>query len=54
MTEPTLAALRCSRCDRPIDRCEFCDASDCRTPICYGCVRVALGETVPQPHTHGG
>jgi hypothetical protein len=34
MTERALAVQPCSRCDRPIDRCEFCDAADCRTPIC--------------------
>jgi hypothetical protein len=54
MTERTPVVERCSRCHRPIDCCEFCDATDCRTPICYRCLGVALGQTVPQPHTHGG
>jgi hypothetical protein len=54
MTEGALAVRPCSRCGRPIDCCEFCDAADCRTPICYGCVQVALGQAIPQLHAHGG
>jgi hypothetical protein len=54
MTEGALAAQPCSRCDRRIDCCEFCDTTVCRTPICYGCLQVAVGHAVPQPHAHGG
>jgi hypothetical protein len=54
MTEQTLVVQRCSRCHRPIDCCEFCDAPDCRTLICYRCLGVALGQAIPQPHAHGG
>ena len=54
MTEGPLAVRPCWRCARPIDRCEFCDAADCPTPICYRCVQVALGQAIPQPHAHGG
>src|SRR6266511_1743320 len=46
--------VACSRCARPIDRCEFCEATDCRTPVCYGCLQVALVQALPQPHPHGG
>jgi hypothetical protein len=34
------AARPCSGCGRPIEGCELCDAPDCRTPICYGCMQV--------------
>jgi len=54
MTEEALAARPCSRCDRPIDGCELCEDPGCRVPICYRCLQVALGQAVPQPHTHGG
>jgi hypothetical protein len=54
MSEAPLTVRSCSRCGKPVDCCEFCDATDCRTPISYGCVRVALGQTLPQPHAHGG
>jgi hypothetical protein len=54
MTEPTPAGRRCFRCGRPIERCEFCEATGCRTPICHGCLQVALGQALPQPHPHGG
>ena len=54
MTEGQPAVRACSRCNRPIDCCEFCDATKCRAPICYGCVQVALGQAILQPHAHGG
>jgi hypothetical protein len=44
----------CSRCDGPIECCEFCEATDCRTPICHRCLRLAVGQAVVQPHAHGG
>ena len=50
--EPT--ALWCSECDEPIVECEFCDEPDCPRAICYGCITRALGETMAQPHAHGG
>jgi hypothetical protein len=54
MSQAPLAMRPCSRCGKPIDCCEFCDGTDCRTPICHGCVQVALGQALPQPHPHGG
>ena len=50
--EPT--ALQCSECDEPIAECELCDERDCARAICYGCITVALSQTMAQPHTHGG
>ena len=46
--------LRCHDCGGVLACCEFCDSEECQKPICYGCVIVALGESVPQPHSHGG
>ena len=46
--------LRCSNCGDEIHWCEFCDDPDCPIALCYGCVHLALGEMVPQPHVHGG
>lgn len=45
---------RCGHCGGVIVCCEFCDGEECPKGVCYGCVIVALGEAVPQPHTHGG
>jgi hypothetical protein len=46
--------LRCSRCGTRIEECAFCDEPDCRAAICYGCLNVALGQEMQQPHAHGG
>lgn len=54
LTEETLTVQACSTCGEPIDCCELCEAADCRTPICHGCLQVALGQAIPQPHAHGG
>ena len=57
-TRPGIAketpALRCSTCEESIAECELCDERDCRRAICYGCITVALGEAMAQPHAHGG
>ncbi|HYV01254.1 MAG TPA: hypothetical protein VEM93_02790 [Actinomycetota bacterium] len=48
------ARLMCSRCDRDIDSCEFCDEPECPSAICGRCVDLALGQAIAQPHGHGG
>ena len=40
---------RCSACGDAIDLCEFCEEEDCPVPVCYECLIVALGESVPHP-----
>jgi hypothetical protein len=53
--EPEVSTeLTCSQCTCGIDCCAFCDESGCAVAICYGCLIVELGETVAQPHEHGG
>ena len=54
MSHDVSAALHCSRCGTRITECAFCDESDCREAICYGCLNVALGQEMQQPHAHGG
>jgi len=44
----------CLECGDEIDVCECCEEPDCPKAICYGCLALALGQTAPQPHTHGG
>ncbi len=44
----------CERCGAVVERCAFCDQGQCRDPLCYRCVRIALGLEIPQPHGHGG
>jgi hypothetical protein len=53
-TAEEATALRCSECDEPIAECELCDKPDCPRAICYGCITLALSQTMAQPHTHGG
>ena len=53
-TSKAPTALRCAQCDEPIAECELCDGQDCFRAICYGCITLALGETIAQPHGHGG
>lgn len=44
----------CRGCGREIEWCSFCDRPDCDAAICFPCVSVELGESVAQPHEHGG
>jgi len=46
--------LTCSQCHCGIDYCAFCEEARCAVALCYGCMIEALGETMPQPHGHGG
>jgi hypothetical protein len=47
-------AMACATCESSIDRCEFCERSVCRSPICYHCLAEALGQAMAHPHAHGG
>jgi hypothetical protein len=53
-TGETRVAILCTHCGRDIDYCSFCDEEDCPAPSCYGCIVVALRESTPALHTHGG
>ena len=44
----------CVECDHEIECCEFCDSEECKKPVCFECLRAALGETMSHPHRHGG
>ena len=54
MSVETPATGQCSTCDDRIQWCEACERADCATPVCYGCLIVELGQSVAQPHVHGG
>ncbi len=54
MSREAPAATRCSRCGVRIDECACCEEQGCGAAICYGCMNVALGQEMPQPHAHGG
>ncbi len=47
-------AASCERRGAAVERSAFCDQEQCRDPLCYRCVRIALGLEIPQPHSHGG
>jgi hypothetical protein len=46
--------LTCTRCGATVERCAFCERDECAEAICYRCLRLALGESLAQPHEHGG
>ena len=57
MTQPQPAReneIRCTRCERLIEVCCFCEDPECRRVICSSCLRLALRESVPVLHEHGG
>ncbi len=47
-------ATGCVQCGVAIESCAFCESDECRHPLCYRCVRIALAQEVRQPHLHGG
>ena len=47
-------AVICEGCARGIELCAFCDDAECGEAICYRCLILELGETIAQPHDHGG
>ena len=54
MSQPAATRLRCSQCGAELEECAFCDGPDCPAAICFGCLNVALGQELQQPHVHGG
>ena len=57
MTQPQPAReneIRCTRCERLIEVCCFCEDPECRRVICFTCLRLAMRESVPLLHEHGG
>ncbi|HEX9311430.1 MAG TPA: hypothetical protein VGA30_01210 [Actinomycetota bacterium] len=54
MGEPEEPGTKCAECGTSIECCEFCEESTCQAAICFDCVTVALGQSVAQPHIHGG
>jgi hypothetical protein len=47
-------APTCNQCGASVECCAFCEQQDCPETICYRCLRIALGQSLPQPHVHGG
>jgi hypothetical protein len=54
MASEVARELRCGTCDCVIECCAFCDDEHCPKAVCYSCLIVAIGEAIPEPHTHGG
>jgi hypothetical protein len=54
MTGPETAAVRCAGCGRRVKVCAGCEQPGCRNPICDACLRLRLGQSIAQPHPHGG
>lgn len=45
---------RCADCGRVVEVCACCENAACAHPICYADLIVLTGQSLPQPHTHGG
>jgi hypothetical protein len=46
-------AAICNECGASVELCAFCDDESCFAAICYPCLRIALGQSLPQPHRMG-
>jgi hypothetical protein len=46
--------LICTSCGVILELCAFCEREHCPEAICSRCLRIALGESMAQPHAHGG
>ncbi len=46
--------VTCMECDAIVEYCAVCEREDCPGTICYRCLRIQIGQMVPQPHPHGG
>lgn len=53
MSTPQTVTIRCSKCTQSIQVCEGCEESGCKSPVCYECLNVQLGQTLKQPHWYG-
>jgi hypothetical protein len=53
-TEVTPAVLTCTNCGVVLGICAFCERGQCPEGICYRCLRIGLGESMAEPHVHGG
>lgn len=44
----------CVACGREIEACYCCENAECGAAICARDVILRTGESIAQPHTHGG
>jgi hypothetical protein len=54
LTDAPDVLLLCTRCGIVIELCSFCERAQCPEAICGRCLRIELGESMAQPHAHGG
>jgi hypothetical protein len=54
MADPQEDVCICTQCGRSTECCSVCELTDCGEMICYRCLRIALGQSVPVLHEHGG
>ena len=48
------ASTVCWDCRVPIECCEVCGDEPCPQAVRLGCLRLAVGQSVPEPHIHSG
>lgn len=51
MSADAVLAVRCDRCGKSVEVCEFCEEPDCKHVICDDCLRIAVGERRPRTYT---
>jgi hypothetical protein len=44
-------AIKCDRCGKAVEICEYCEEPACKHVICDECLRVAVGERRPRTYT---
>lgn len=53
-TEERRRPWACAVCGALVELCAFCEREGCPETICYRCLRIELGQSLPHPHVHGG
>jgi hypothetical protein len=51
VSRETTLAVRCTRCGKAIEVCEYCAEPSCKHVICDDCLRVAVGERRKRTYT---
>jgi hypothetical protein len=54
MTLDNGGSTACTRCGVIVEMCAFCERDKCPETICSRCLRIALNESIAEPHLHGG
>jgi len=54
MSRVDIRTKKCTKCGRHIEVCAGCYEPACQAAICGDCLRITVGQSMRQPHVHGG